>query len=62
MCQVLVVKGQAGLLPKSQLALVSRFDPKAQHVHGHGNVADANKVLKTGQKSIVSPPLPASEA
>ena len=52
--QLLVIKGQANLQPASQLALVARFDPKAQQVHGHGNVSEANKVLKTGKRSIVS--------
>lgn len=55
MMQVLVVKNQFNLQPQSQLALVARFDPKAQQVHGHGNVTEANKTLKTGKKSIVSP-------
>ncbi|CAN9101087.1 unnamed protein product [Alternaria alternata] len=41
--KLVVVKGQKDLAPIKQWELVTRFDPKAPHVHSHGDVKTFHK-------------------
>lgn len=59
--KLLIIRGQADLHPSSQLALVKRFDPNSEGVHGHGTAAAVMKGFK-GKKSLVgaNPAVPSS--
>lgn len=50
--KLVVVKGQSHIHPKKQWELVTRFDPAAPQVHGHGDLKTFNE--KGGLLSVCS--------